>query len=364
MSQNHFITKLKAAEAPEIALFRKKVAELGGLTDSSTGGSRNELLNAAAFYGGKLVAQELIEAYFVTTELEAASEENGYSADYGLEETQRIIRAGLTEGMEDTPTPPHDNPIYDMILTADQLASLPPVEWLVDDLLLENSLAVLVGEPGIGKSFMAIDLAASIAGALDTWHGRKISRPGTTLYLAGEGVSGLNNRRMAWEKIHKVKLGKKLEILPYPIQAGTRDWNNFVDYVEDTKPSLIVIDTLAKTSGEFEESTQMSKYLNECDRLKVASGGTVLVLHHPNKSGAYRGGTGIKGDVDTLMFLYDEQGGEVNLFINKQKDGNEGSVGMFRLKNVGIGQRPDGKMISSAVFANAGASPFEYAREE
>src|SRR5690606_41210532 len=54
------------------------------------------------------------------------------------------------------------------------------------------------------------------------------------------------------------------------LQAGTPGWDYLVDYVGDVKPSLTVIDTLAKTASRYDENTpaDMSKYLHECDRLR------------------------------------------------------------------------------------------------
>jgi hypothetical protein len=49
------------------------------------------------------------------------------------------------------------------LLTADELDGLPDPRWLVDGILPERAIAVLYGQPGIGKSFLALDWAFSIA---------------------------------------------------------------------------------------------------------------------------------------------------------------------------------------------------------
>lgn len=357
----HWITAVEEAESDELESYRDAVQEF-----AQTVGDRNPLLNKLAFRGGILIGKGECEEYWVYEVLTEACDTNGYALTYGSDDMERVIRAGLEKGLAEAPKIKHDNPIFDLILTADQLASLPPMEWLVDDILVDNSLAVLVGESGVGKSFMAIDLAASIATGQDKWHGRRIGRSGKVVYLAGEGLSGLNKRRMAWEKIHKTTIGSNFHILPTGIEADTKYWDYFVDYVEEVEPVLTVIDTLSQTAGRLEENTpsEMARYLKQCGRLREASGGTVLVLHHTGKNGGYRGGSSIKGNVDTLMFLYDDGSDDINLYMNKQKDGPEGSMGDYRLKNVPLGTRPDGKAINSAVFYPAGGSPYDYARDE
>ena len=355
-----FLDKLKAAVPQEVTSYKEAVKEFSRMHAGSIDGSRNEKLNALAYRGGALVAEGNVEEYWVYEVLLEAAEANGYVSDYGEDDAERVIDAGFQKGLTETPQKKvHDNPLYDIVLTADQLGTLPPAEWLVDDLLLENSLAVLVGDPGTGKSFMAMDMAARIVTS-EEWQGRRISHNGKVVYLAGEGLSGLNNRRMAWEKFNRKPMGQDFHVVPQALQAGTPGWDYLVDYVGDVKPSLTVIDTLAKTASRYDENTpaDMSKYLHECDRLRVASGGTVLVIHHTNKAGGYRGGSSIKGDVDTLMFLYKE-GNELELYVNKNKEGPEGEAGTFRLKSVGIGTRYDGKEIESAVFARATHHPFE-----
>ena len=54
-----------------------------------------------------------------------------------------------------------------------ELLALPPPRWLVHGLLPEHSLSVLYGASGAGKSFVALDIAASVVsdstGKADTY---------------------------------------------------------------------------------------------------------------------------------------------------------------------------------------------------
>ena len=53
--------------------------------------------------------------------------------------------------------------------------------------LPERSFTMMYGAPGTGKSFLAIDMALSVANGLP-WHGYE-TKQGAVLYIAGEGVA-------------------------------------------------------------------------------------------------------------------------------------------------------------------------------
>ena len=77
--------------------------------------------------------------------------------------------------------------MIEKLFTLKELEDMPLPEWLVTDLLIENTFAVLVGEPGVGKSFLALDWAMSICHAKD-WQG-KGTKYGPVAYIVAEGAA-------------------------------------------------------------------------------------------------------------------------------------------------------------------------------
>src|SRR5690606_11723274 len=59
------------------------------------------------------------------------------------------------------------------------------IDWLVDGYFEADSLDLIFGEPGCGKSFISIDLGCSIATGTP-WHGHEVKQ-GMVIYIAGEG---------------------------------------------------------------------------------------------------------------------------------------------------------------------------------
>src|SRR5690606_28289266 len=76
----------------------------------------------------------------------------------------------------------------------------PAGNWVLDRILLKGETAILFGRPEAGKSLLAIDLAMGMACGTEAW-GLPVDQ-GKVLYLAGEGITRLPNRREGWMKHH------------------------------------------------------------------------------------------------------------------------------------------------------------------
>ena len=68
------------------------------------------------------------------------------------------------------------------LLTPEDIAALPDLEWLIEGVLPMPGLVVLYGEPGSGKTFVALSMALTTASG-QTWLGRA-TRQTKALYIA------------------------------------------------------------------------------------------------------------------------------------------------------------------------------------
>lgn len=329
----HWLENIKAVELPEVVRFREHVKEYGETTTS-----RNENLNKCAFEAGLLIARDQVDVDWVYEILTQASEDNGYAVDYGDTEVERIIETGIEAGKEaaELPdTPESDNPMYGLAMTSQQLKDLPPAKWMIDGIVLENSLVVMFGAPGCGKSFLALDMVGCLANR-NRWIGHGIEKNFNCLYILGEGAAGLPDRVAAWEKHNGMQMSG-VTFIPRAIPVNSKAWAKLVEYVRETKPGLTVIDTLARMSGNMEDennATQMGKFIQAADELRNASGGSVLVIHHANRQGGIRGSNALDGAADTMIRLDKEYNDSVEAFITKIKEGETGDLGTFRIKAV------------------------------
>jgi AAA domain len=242
-------------------------------------------------------------------------------------------------------------------LTLGEIAELPPPEWLIAGLVPEDGLVVLYGEPNVGKSFVALDWALSVAEGVP-WLGHDVQQ-GEVVYIYAEGARGLRRRAAAWLKAHDRTAAPRFRAVPLAVtipDPGER--SEFVKAVRSVSkhPKLIIIDTLARNFGAGNESLaqDMNGFVRGCDELREEfPGATVLVVHHsgkdPNKGA--RGSLALQGATDAV-FALTKSGGGLSLANEKQKDGEEAPPISLRLVQVSLSSE-----ATSCVVQSAKASP-------
>lgn len=216
------------------------------------------------------------------------------------------------------------------ILDMAEICTLEPVNWLVKGIAPSESFIGLYGLPGSTKSFVALDLALSIATGRD-WLGSHTTAQGRVVYVNGEGQRGIRKRVRGWVQENgstdQFHLIAQAVAMPDPAQC-----DELIAVLSElpTTPALIVLDTLARTFGGGDENAQkdMNAYVAAIDRLKEETGASVLVVHHSGKddSRGARGSSAFTGAVDTLIHCTRE-GDKVRLAnrapFGKQKDAEE-----------------------------------------
>ncbi|HXL86485.1 MAG TPA: AAA family ATPase [Gemmatimonadaceae bacterium] len=212
-----------------------------------------------------------------------------------------------------------------LCLNDQELEELPPIKFVLDKVLPEQSLAELHGAPGSGKSFLALDFAMCVAtGRL--WNTRAVSR-GAVVYVAAEGSAGIGQRSRAWKHARAYSGTAGVFFVTRPVNLRDRaDVDTFVSAIERqvTKPvKLIVFDTLARCmiGGDENSSRDMGEAIDGADRIRNALECTILLIHHTRKeSDVERGSTALRGAVDAMLALKAEDSTLV-LSSEKMKDG-------------------------------------------
>ena len=153
----------------------------------------------------------------------------------------------------------------------------------VIDGLLNCGLYIFSGAPKIGKSFLVLQLAYSIATGRPIWD--LPVRPGTVLYLALEDNYGRLQERLARMFGEKAAKNLYLAVRSEKIKTGLMEQiEGFVKDHPDTR--LIIIDTLQKIREGQDDRFSYANDYDNINKLKQFSDGNavcILVVHHTRK---------------------------------------------------------------------------------
>lgn len=272
----------------------------------------------------------------------------GYTVDQTRRELFDLTRTARTKYSYPDPQPailadPEGSEDLFPFLRLSQIEDLPPPTWLVHELIPENGLTIIYGDPGAGKSFITLDMALRSAYGMD-WHGIATKQVGV-LYIAGEGRHGLGKRITGWRKEHAME-GVEAPFVLQPVAAHLLDKDHRAKLIRTIEAiiaeisfpiGLIIIDTVSRSIAGQDENKQesMSLFVDACAALQNFTNGAVIGVHHSgkDKDRGMRGSTVLLGGCDaSLRLTKDEQ--TVKLEIEKQKDAEEIAPIYLNMKKV------------------------------
>jgi hypothetical protein len=216
--------------------------------------------------------------------------------------------------------------LRERILTSEQIDAEPPPTPLIEGVLYADSLCELWGRPGHYKSFLAVDFALSIATGKD-WLGHAVTRA-PVLYIVGEGLAGIGKRRRAWSYAWQRNDTSDIRWVKGAVPLMEPGWvEALAQLVAETRPALIVIDTLSRSiAGHNENAPEvMSAVVASADRIReAANGACVLFVHHATKDGnTNRGHSALEGACDVRWKVEKTDRGVLTLSNPKAKDDAE-----------------------------------------
>jgi hypothetical protein len=193
--------------------------------------------------------------------------------------------------------------------------------WLVTGLWSEQAVGIVGGEPKCCKSFLALDLAVSVASGAPCLRRFVVPKAGRVLLYAAEDALHIVRRRL-----DGIAIAAGVALADLDIQVITApallldldaDRRNLAETVERLRPRLLILDPFVRlhridenASGEV---APLLAYLRELQR---RYGVAVLVVHHAKKGGAgVRAGQALRGSSEFHAW------GDSNLYL--RRDGDE-----------------------------------------
>jgi RecA-family ATPase len=190
------------------------------------------------------------------------------------------------------------------LVDADGLRKLPPPPPLIEGWLFENTLAWIQGKWGNAKSFLAVDIGCCVATGT-SWHGHAVT----------QGPSAVSDRRGCERHFPACRClggcqrsrGHENHLPACPGTAGQArgvDVAAFRMLLDEIRPKLTIIDTQARVTVGAEEnsSKDMGLFVDALEILRLASGSTMLPVHHEPRNGDnLRGSIALEGAAESIL---------------------------------------------------------------
>ena len=215
-------------------------------------------------------------------------------------------------------------------------------EYLIPDILPTPSVVLIYGAGGDGKSMSAWTMAKHIAtGDPFLVRGSKVPvDKGTVLLLNGD------------QPLSQLK--EQLEEVNLPVTSNVKiqtDWQlqryaQFIKLMQEHTPKLVVIDSLIGCSGGRAFDENKSDFAQPLYWLTRNNGvlfpkTTILIIHHANKNGGFRGTSAIRDAVDETWKLSKPTQEQVNkvgrssrfITIEKSRSGRMGTQMVMKMND-------------------------------
>lgn len=210
---------------------------------------------------------------------------------------------------------------------------LPPRRYLIEGILPEKSLIVLFGAPGAMKTYLAMSWAVSFAGQKD-WLGYKVQNPGSVIIVDEE-----NGDYRILERMQRLLAAQDLKKQTPSIYhmsfsgfdpTNEKHFSEIVNLIREKETHLLIVDSLVDISHGRDENkaSEIFEVVRGLNRIKEKTGCTILLIHHANKKGEYRGSTALMAEADVFLEVVKRNKGILTLKSHKNRDGNEISINL------------------------------------
>lgn len=199
----------------------------------------------------------------------------------------------------------------------------PPQEngrWLVRSLWPAAAVGIIGGPPKSAKTWLALDLAVSVASATPCLGVFSVERPGPVLaFLAEDSLERTRERVAGMACRRALSLADlDLHLIREPALRldQQRDIERLQRTIEDLRPRLLLLDPFVRLHRINEnDAGEVSIVLGELRQLQRLHDLAVVLVHHSRKNGGRIGGEALRGSSDLFAW------GDTYASLLRQKDG-------------------------------------------
>ena len=187
--------------------------------------------------------------------------------------------------------------------------------------LVDGSVVLIGGDPGIGKSTLILQAIAAI------------NTTSTTLYVSGEEAAEQVSDRA-------IRLGIKEDIL----FIGETHLEKIIKISKDTRPKVIVIDSIQTMVTDLSNSapgsvTQVRDCAAQLTQYAKQTNTILLMIGHVTKGGALAGPRILEHMVDAVLYFEGDAGGRYRIIrAVKNRFGAVNEISVFAMGEKGLQQ--------------------------
>ena len=202
---------------------------------------------------------------------------------------------------------------------ASQLSAAgPQTQWLVEGLWSDQAVGILGGEPKCCKSFLALDVAVSVASGAPCLRQFPVPRTGSVLLFPAE-----DSLAVVRQRLEGIAAAAQVPFASLPVHVITAtslrldtptDRRRLTDTVAALRPALLILDPLIRLHRVDEnDATQIATLLSFLRQLQRDFQLAVLLVHHSRKdSNSSRPGQALRGSSELHGW------GDSNLYLRRR----------------------------------------------
>ena len=202
---------------------------------------------------------------------------------------------------------------------ASQLSAAgPQTQWLVEDLWSDQAVGILGGEPKCCKSFLALDVAVSVASGAACLRQFPVRRTGRVLLFPAE-----DSLAVVRQRLEGIASAAEVSFQSLPVEVITAptlrldtaiDHQRLTHTVQHFQPILLILDPLIRLHRVDEnDATQIAALLSFLRELQRQFHLAVILVHHARKdSNSSRPGQALRGSSELHGW------GDSNLYMRRK----------------------------------------------
>ena len=168
------------------------------------------------------------------------------------------------------------------------------VKWVVKDLFAKKLVSVIFSEPGVGKTILAMDIAAKLTRGEAIFNHYRVERPMKVLYFQGDFPNTIMKNRLKQmfynpdDKYFKLVNCYEAESKGFSIDlTNEQGQENLKTLLKEYKPDFVIFDTfISFFDGDENKQKDVKEPIDFLRKLTSNYDCSILLCHHSRKRGS------------------------------------------------------------------------------